>query len=43
VLLIAVAIDVTLYTGESDVEYKSGLRKEMIRVVRHLYPEACEV
>jgi hypothetical protein len=43
VRLMAVAIDVILNTGETDLDIRIETAKDMIREVRHVYPEVCEV
>jgi hypothetical protein len=43
VRLMAVAIDVILNTGESDLDTRIETARDMIREFRNVYPEACEV
>lgn len=37
--LMAVAIGVILYTGETDVDIRVETAKDMIREIKHTYPE----
>lgn len=41
--LMAAAIGVVLYTGDADADIRIETAKDMIREVRHVYPEVCEV
>jgi hypothetical protein len=41
--LMAVAIGVMLYTGESDVEIRIEAAKDMVRELKHVYPETREM
>jgi hypothetical protein len=43
VRLMAVAVDVILNTGETDLDIRIETAKDMIREFRHVYPEVCEV
>jgi len=39
----AVAMELLLYTGESDLDIRIENAKDMIREFKHVYPEAREV
>jgi hypothetical protein len=41
--LMAAAIDVILNTGETDLDTRIETAKEMVRELKHAYPEAGEV
>jgi hypothetical protein len=41
--LMAVAIGVMLYTGESDLDIRIETAKDMIREFKHVYPETREL
>jgi len=41
--LMAVAIDVILNTGESDLDTRIETAKEMVREFKHVYPETREI
>jgi hypothetical protein len=41
--LMAVAIGVMLYTGESDVDIRIEAAKDMVRELKHVYPETREM
>lgn len=41
--LMAVAIDVILNTGESNLEIRIETAKDMIRELKHIYPETMNV
>jgi hypothetical protein len=43
VRLMAVAMELLLYTGESDLDIRIENAKDMIREFKHVYPEAREV
>jgi len=41
--LMAVAIGVILNTGESDLDVRIETAKDMIREIKHVYPQASEI
>jgi hypothetical protein len=41
--LMAVAIGVMLYTGESDAHIRIEAAKDMVRELKHVYPETREM
>ena len=41
--LMAEAIGVMLYTGESDVDIRIEAAKDMVRELKHVYPETREM
>lgn len=41
--LMAETIGVILYTGESDVDVRIDAAKDLIRELRHVYPEIAEI
>ena len=43
VRLMSVAIDVLLNTGEDALDIRIETAKDMIREIKHVYPEACDV
>jgi hypothetical protein len=43
VRLMAVAMELLLYTGESDLDIRIENAKDMIREFKHVYPEAREI
>ena len=43
VRLMAVAMELLLYTGDSDLDIRVENAKDMIREFKHVYPEAREI
>jgi hypothetical protein len=43
VRLMAVAMELLLYTGDSDLDIRIENAKDMIREFKHVYPEAREI
>jgi hypothetical protein len=43
VRLMVIAIEMILYTGESDLDIRIENAKDMIREFKHVYPEAREI
>ena len=41
--LMAVALDVMLNTGESDLDVRIEAAKDMVREFKHVYPQAREI
>jgi hypothetical protein len=41
--VMAVAIDVILNTGESDLDIRIETAKDMVREITHVYPQAREI
>ena len=41
--LMAETIAVILYTGESDSDIRIETARDMIREIKHVYPETCDV